>query len=206
MKSLVILGAGGHGKVVADVAAASGKYSTIIFLDDAFPELHEVSGWPVTGKLDTIGEQARGCTAIVALGNNNLRLKWLEKLNSLNVDIATIYHPKAIVAERVNIDVGTVLMAGSIVNIDTSIGKACIINTGSIIEHDNHLADGVHVSPGVQLGGGVVVGECTWIGLGASVIQNINIGEECIIGAGSVVLSAVENGETVAGCPAKKLK
>lgn len=206
MTSLVILGAGGHGKVVADAALASGDYSSISFLDDAFPELMEVCGWPVTGKLADISKQAQDCAAIVALGDNSLRLEWLEKLDGLGFDIATICHPESIVAERVNIGAGTVLMAGSIVNIDTSIGKGCIINTGSTIDHDNHLGDGVHISPGANLGGGVVIGERTWIGIGACVVQEINIGEECIVGAGSVVLHTVEKGTTVVGSPAKKLK
>lgn len=206
MRPLVILGAGGHGKVVADAAIASGEYSAISFLDDAFPELRAVSDWRVTGRPGDISKQAPDCAAIVAFGDNNLRLEWIDKLIGLGVEIVTIRHPRAVVAERVNIGAGTVLMAGSIVNIDTSVGKGCIINTGSTIDHDNRLGDGVHVSPGAHLGGGVVVGERAWIGIGACVIQNITIGAECIVGAGAVVIHPVEKGTTVGGCPARKLQ
>jgi sugar O-acyltransferase (sialic acid O-acetyltransferase NeuD family) len=205
MRPLVILGAGGHGKVVADAAAASGEFSSISFLDDSFPDTLEVSGWQVIGKLGDISKQAPGCAAIVALGDNDLRSEWLGKLIGLGIEVATIRHPMAIVAERVSIGEGTVLMAGSVINIDASVGKGCIINTGSTIDHDCLLGNCVHVSPGASLGGGVVVGECAWIGIGACVIHNINIGARCIVGAGSVVLQPVENGATVGGCPAKEL-
>lgn len=206
MKHLLILGAGGHGKVVADAAMASGDFSSISFLDDAFPDISEVSGWKVTGKPADINKQSSEFSAVVAFGDNILRSKWHDKLVEQNIEVATILHPGSVVAEGVKLGEGTVLMAGSVINTDSVVGKGCIINTGSTIDHDNQIGDFVHISPGTHLGGGVHIGAYTWIGIGSSVAHNISIGEKSTVGAGSVVLNNIKSCTTVGGCPAKELK
>ncbi|MGL5056525.1 MAG: acetyltransferase [Fusobacteriaceae bacterium] len=209
MKKVIIIGAGGHAKVVIDIILQRQKrlndnVEIIGILDDSFSETEEKRLFeiPVIGKLDKILELSKDIFYIIAIGNNKIRKKLAEKYSSINY-ITTI-HPSSIIAEKVEIDLGTVVMAGAIVNSYTKIGKHCIINTGSIVEHDNILSDYVHISPNATLCGGVKIGEETWIGAGATVIQGLEISKNVIVGAGSVVIGNIEKKNiTVIGVPAK---
>lgn len=203
MKVLGVLGASGHGKVVADAALLSG-WDSVVFYDDAWPNVKAVGPWSVEGKAEDLCRNSNKVDAsIVAIGNNQIRLEKLQLLIDNNVVIATVTHPNAIVSQYATIGVGTVVFAGSVLNAFVKVGDGCIINTGAIVDHDCIIADGVHVSPGAQLGGAVRVGRGSWVGLGASVKQCVCIGELATIGMGAAVVNDVDGGLTVVGIPAK---
>lgn len=189
---LTIIGASGHGRVVADIARLSG-YDAIEFLDDD-PSLSTCGSYPVVGKTD---EAADG-DFFVAVGNSAIR----ERL-SKNRNLITLIHPSAVVAEGVEIGEGTVVMAGAVINSGATIGRGVIVNTSSSIDHDCVVDDYCHVAVGAHLCGTVKVGKNTWIGAGATVINNVNICGGCTIGAGAVVINNIEKPGTYIGIPAK---
>ena len=196
MKALRIIGAGGHGRVVADIAEQLG-YSDIAFLDERFPELSSSGVWKVVGKaVGTILEEHA-----LAIGDNRKRLSLVEQLDVLPISLV---HPSAVVSPHARIGPGSVICAGAIVGPFAKLGRACIINTGASVDHDCELSDAVHVSPGAHLAGSVSVGKCTWIGIGATVRQNITIGKDAIVGAGAAVIDNVHDSARVGGVPAKE--
>ena len=201
-KNLLILGAGGHGKVVADTALGTGQWQQIAFLDDK-DGLHKVMGIPVIGKpIDFKSLKKDYKYAFVAVGNNKLRLEWIERLSNAGFKIPTIIHPVSFVSRTSSIGEGTVVMAGAIINASTNIGRGCIINTSSSVDHDCNLEDGVHISPGVHVGGTVSIGKCTWVCIGSSIANNTVIGKNAIIAAGASVIQNVPDNVMVAGVPA----
>lgn len=197
MNRLIIVGASGHGKVIADIAVRNG-YSDVVFLDDN-PALQECAGFPVVGK--TMEITRLDGDKIVAIGNPALRERIQE-----SVRMVTLVHPNATVSRRVTMGEGTVVMAGAVINSDAVIGKGCIINTGASVDHDCRLSDYVHISVGAHVAGTCRIGERTWIGAGATVSNNISICGDCTIGAGAVVIRDIEEIGTYVGCPAKKIK
>lgn len=198
MKQLVIIGASGHGKVVADIAKKN-EYSKIVFLDDN-ASLKECGGYPVVGNSSqAVGQK---CDTIVAIGNAAVRQKIQEALEASGVRIVSLVHPDAVIAESVGIGAGTVVMAGAVINPMTQIGKGCIINTCSSVDHDCVIGDYVHVSVGAHVAGSVHIGEKTWIGAGATVSNNVRICEHCMIGAGAVVVKNIAIEGTYKGVPA----
>ena len=206
-KKLAILGSGGHGKVVADAALLNEEWSQVVFYDDAYPEKVSNGQWAISGTYDDLlncFDQFSG--VIVAMGNNNARLAKTAELQEMGAKVVSIIHPEAVVSPYASIAPGCVVFAGVVINVDAEIGSACIINTGSVIEHDCRLYDGVHISPNAALGGQTVVGECSWIGIGAMTKQLITIGSGVQVGAGSIVIKSIPDGVTVAGNPAVVLK
>lgn len=202
MPNLLILGAGGHGKVVAEAALMSKKWKNVSFLDDN-EGLCNVIGIPVLGRLnDFILFKEEYKYAFVALGNNRLRMEWMERLSKIGFIIPTIIHPFSYVSEKSSIGNGTIIMAGAVVNVGTIIGRGCIINTSSSVDHDCIIEDGVHISPGAHIGGSVSIGEYTWICIGSCVANNIKIGKNVIVAAGAVVIRNVPDNVMVAGVPA----
>lgn len=202
MAKLLILGAGGHGKVVSEIAQLMKQWEEIAFLDDR-EDIPEVLGIPIVGKLaDLPALRSEYEYAFVAIGSNTARLKWTEKLNQHAFKIPILIHPSSTVSGKSTIGEGTVIMAGAVINTDATIGRSCIINTASTIDHDCILQDGVHTSPGTHLGGTVKVGERTWICIGATIINNIDIGCDSVIAAGAVVTKDVPSNVLVAGVPA----
>ena len=202
MKRLALLGASGHGKVVADAAIASG-WESVVFFDDAWPSRETNGSWSVIGDTDILLSGLQEYDGVVvAIGHCVTRLAKHRRLSQAGARIATIVHPKAIVGSGVAIGPGSVLMAGAIVNIDSTVGEACIINTGATIDHDVCLADGVHICPGAHLAGDVHVGTGSWIGIGAVVRQSLSIGAGVMVGAGSVIVKSIADGLTVIGNPA----
>lgn len=200
MNRLIIVGAGGHGKVIADIAYKNG-YTDISFLDDSAKE--ECMGFPVIGNSNEIEVFDDGNTDfVIGIGSNNTRKIIAEKYD---VNWIELIHPSAQIAFNVSIGKGTVVMAGAVVNAGTTIGKHCIINTSAVVEHDNFIKDYVHISPMVSLGGTVSVEESTHIGIGAVVKNNIDICGDCIIGAGAVVVKNIKDKGTYVGVPARRL-
>lgn len=203
---LAILGASGHGKVVADTAECCG-WQSVEFFDDAWPGLHTNAAWSVVG--DSAALMARLADfdgVVVAIGNNHIRHTKLLELRAAGACLVTLVHPAAIVSRYAAIDQGTVVFAGAVVNAEACIGQGAILNTGCSIDHDCVLGDAVHISPGVRLAGGVHVGDLSWVGIGASVRQLVRIGERVMVGAGSAVVSDIPNDVTVAGVPATRMR
>lgn len=197
MERLIIVGASGHGKVIADMALRNG-YTDIVFLDDN-PDIRECAGFPVIGRTADITKLDGD--KIVAIGNPVVR----ERIQS-TIQTVTLVHPDAAISRRVTLGEGTVVMAGAVVNSDAVIGKGCIINTGASVDHDCKLANFVHISVGAHVAGTCRIGQRTWIGVGATVSNNITVCGDCMIGAGSVVVRDIVEPGTYVGCPAKKIK
>ena len=193
-KEMYLYGAGGHAKVILDILEAQG-YEVTGVVDDN-PALTEFMGKPVLHGVKEVSP------VIISIGINGTRRKVVEKLNPTTV-YGTAIHPIAIVSPHATIEEGTVVMQGAIVQTGTQIGKHCIINTGASVDHDCVLENFVHISPHATLCGDVKVGEGTWIGAGAVVIQGIRIGKNCVIGAGSVVCKDVPDGVKAYGNPCK---
>ncbi len=198
---LVIIGAGGHGKVIADIALKNG-YKDICFADDS--AVGDCMGFSIVGTSKNIGMFNDGKTDfVVAVGNNKIR-KEITRLH--NVNWVSLIHPSAQIGTNVKIGKGTVVMAGAVINSCATVGNHCIINTCAVVEHDNVIADYVHISPKAALGGTVSVGECTHVGIGAVVKNNIDICENCIIGAGAAVVNNLKESAVYIGVPARKLR
>lgn len=196
LNRLIIIGASGHGKVIADIAIKNG-YKDIVFLDDD-ENVKECAGFLVVGKASQ-AESMNG-DKIVAIGDAKVRERIQEKLEN----VIKLIHPDAIVNRRVKIGEGSVVMAGVVINSDAVIGKGCIVNTGASVDHDCVVGNFVHISVGTHLCGTVTVGDKTWIGAGATVSNNVNICENCMIGAGAVVIKDIEEPGTYVGVPAKR--
>lgn len=207
MSALLIVGAGGHGKIVADLARALGRWEKIAFLDDKFPESSTVSEWEIIGKISDAKSFLHDFPeAVVAIGANSLRLKVMKKMLNEGFRCPVLIHPDASVSRSAKLGVGTVACVQSAIDIDSTIGMGVIINAGATIAHDCILGDGVHVSPGGRVSGGVTVGECTWLGSGAIVKELVSIGRKVIVGAGSVVIRDVPDQVTVVGVPSRIIK
>lgn len=202
---LLIIGASGHGKVVADIALKIKRWDKIAFLDDN--ELSHTSlDLNIIGKSTDFYEYLHEYEMFVAIGYNEIREKIQNQLEQVGASIPVLVHPNAVLGEQVEIQPGTVIMAGVIVNSCTKIGKGCIINTGAIIEHDNIIENYSHISPGVCIAGTVRVGEGTWLGIGSIISNNISITSKCIIGAGAVVIKNINLPGTYIGNPARKVE
>jgi len=207
MKELLIIGAGGHGKVVADTARIAKRWEKIVFLDDEYPQLDKIASWDVVGRIKNLSDHNPESTDVcIAMGSNKKRMVLINECKNKGYSVPEIIHSSATVADDVFIGEGTVVFAGSVINIGARVGVGNIINTSSVVEHDCRTGDGVHLSPGVNLAGNVAVGDYTWVGIGASVINNISIGENVIIGAGAVVVCDIEKNIVAYGVPAKKIK
>ncbi len=203
MRRLAILGASGHGKVVAEIAELTG-WDEVVFFDDAFPSVKKIGIWPVKGATEDLVTDADMYTAaIVAIGDNQLRLEKSKYLLSRGLKLGTLIHPCSIVSKYAEIDAGTVVMAGAVINPFVSVGVGSIINTSCSIDHDCILSEGVHVSPGAHVAGGVSVGEMSWLGIGSIVKQGVEIGASVIVAAGAVVINDVPRNSMVKGIPAK---
>ncbi len=201
-KKIILIGAGGHGRVAADIAKKNG-YSEIAFLDDN-KTTTQYAEYAVLGKTDTAKEYP-DCDFVVSIGDAIVRQKLQEQLEQEYLSVISLIHPDAVIADDVEIGRGTVIMAGAVVNPGARIGCGCIINTCSSVDHDCFIEDYVHVSVGAHVAGMVHIGARTWIGTGVTVSNNVSICEDCMIGAGAVVIKNIEIQGTYIGVPAKMI-
>jgi len=203
-KKLLIIGASGHGKVVADIALKMKKWSHIAFLDDD-ESLKQSLGLDVIGTSKDTDEYINDWDFFVAIGSNSTREKIQVNLNSKGATIPILIHPHAIIGEEVEIASGTVVMAGAIINSSTKIGEGCIINTAASVDHDNLIEDFVHISPGVRLAGTVKVGHGSWVGIGSVVSNNKEIAACTILGAGALVVKDIIESGVYVGVPVRRV-
>lgn len=205
-KKVIIIGAGGHAKVIADIIEKSGD-EVVGFLDDNKENgATVIKNYKVIGDLNNRFAMAvtkKDVEFIIAIGDNKKRE---EISHSPNLKFYTAIHPSAQIGIDVNIGEGSVIMANSVINSSVQIGKHCIVNTGAIVEHDNIIEDFVHISPNASLGGTVKIGESTHLGIGSIVKNNITICKNCTIGAGAVVVKDILEEGTYVGVPARGIK
>lgn len=207
---LVIWGASGHARVVADMVRLIGKFNIIGFLDnvDLGRKGAEFCGALILGGAEQL-EQLRIKNIrhiILGFGDCQARLALSSITNQFGFELATIVHPSAVVASDVTIGAGTVIMAGAVINPGSTIGGNSIINTSASIDHDCVIKNGAHIGPGAHIGGGVTIGQGSWIGIGAIIKDKIKIGNNAIIGAGAVVLKDIPDGVVAFGVPAKIIR
>ena len=205
MKRLLVVGAGGHGAVVADAALSTGDWGTVAFVDDRAAELVTPLGLEVVGTTKELpGLVGQYDAAVVAIGDADIRLRVLEACGKLRFLLPVIAHRSSVISPFATLSPGCVVFAQAVVNPGARLGRACIVNTAASIDHDCELDDGVHVCPGAHLAGNVRVGASTWIGIGAVVREGITVGNNVVVAAGSVVVKDVECNVTVMGVPARR--
>jgi sugar O-acyltransferase (sialic acid O-acetyltransferase NeuD family) len=203
MKRLAILGASGHGKVVADTAECCG-WQTIEFFDDAWPQVASNGVWPVVGTTNDLLKRAREFDGVlVAIGNNSVRRTKIDQLKAVGAQLPVLVHPASIVSRYATIGPGTVVFGSAVVNAYASVGEGSILNTGCSVDHDCIVGACVHISPGARLAGAISVGDESWIGIGASIRQVLRIGSNVIVGAGAAVVCDISDNMTVTGVPAR---
>lgn len=204
---LVIWGASGHARVVADIVRLQGVYKIVGFLDDVSPHRHgtEFCGEKILGGREQIETlRNKGITNILlGFGDCRMRLELTRFLQEQGFSLPITIHPSAIVAHDVVIGPGTVIAAGAVVNPGVRIGSSVIINTAASVDHECTIQDAAHICPGVHLAGRVTVGEAAWVGIGAIVIDKVRIGARAVIGAGAVVIHDIPDDVTAFGIPAK---
>ena len=206
MKRLAILGASGHGKVIAEIALST-DWDSVEFYDDAFPVKALLDSYSIHGGLDKLLEKSNFYDGFhVAIGDNKTRLNILNQLLRLNFPCPNIISRSAVVSQSVSLGAGISIMENVVVNAKTILGDGVILNTSCSVDHDCNIASGVHISPGAHLAGDVSVGICSWVGIGSSIIQGKVIGDDSIIGAGSTVINNIPSGVTAVGVPSKIIK
>lgn len=203
-KRLGVIGAGGHGKVVADVAERAG-WPQIVFFDVRFGEGDRAHAyWPLVA----VPEDAavNGCDGyFVAIGNGHVRQQWCEWLQDNDLPLVSLIDPAAVVSNYVTIEAGVLIVAGAVVNVDSCLSVGAIVNTRASVDHDCHIGPYSHICPAAALAGTVSVGAHSWLGIGSQVKQGVCIGDDVVVGAGATVVSDISNNLTVVGTPARSL-
>lgn len=203
---VIILGNGGHSRVIQEMLLSIQGYEIIAILDDKYRDEEQENGVYYAPFASLQKFIAKDVKVIIAIGDNKLRKKIACSIDLKKDQYLTIVHPSAVVSHSSKIGNGTVVMPNAVINAHAEIGEHCIINTGAIIEHDNRIGDYTHVSPNATLTGNVSVEEGVHIGASATIIPGVKVGYWSIVGAGSTVLQHIPSLSTVVGCPAKIIK
>jgi len=187
-RTLLIIGAGGHGKAVAEAALLSGNWQRIVFADDRWPELKEWAGWPVVAKgADIVHLRASVHGAIAAIGNNGLRSRFVQAIDAAGLPLVSIIHPRAYVSDSALLGEGVAIMACAMVGTDARLGKATIVNASATVDHDAALGDFAHLGVGVQLAGGVRIGARAWLQAGCCAGYGVEVAEDVVLAPGAVL-------------------
>lgn len=200
-KNIIIIGAGGHAKVIADIIIKNND-NLVGYLDDNKKD-DKLIGFPILGSLNDINKYIDKVEFVIGIGDNYIRRDISQKYNA---QWYTAIHPNSTLSIDASLGEGSVIMANAIINTSARVGKHCIINTGSIIEHDNNIQDYSHVSPNSTLCGNVKIGRLTHIGAGATIKNNISICAEVVVGAGAVVVKNILEKGIYVGVPSKKIR
>jgi len=206
---VVIIGAGGHARVIYECLRYDKNIEPVAFIDNKFGDGSElIMNIPVLGPHSVIPNLiSKGIKGfIVGVGDNKIRALHFKKLKDLGLEPINAIHPTANLAYNIKIGKGVCIGISSTINTNAEIGDNCIINTGAIIEHEAHIGENVHIAPGTSIAGRVNVKNGTFIGIGSVVKEYLNIGENVIIGAGSVVLNDIPDDMVAVGSPAKIIK
>lgn len=206
MRKVVLVGHGGHAKVVHDVIRSSVEFEVVAFLDDKYEcvQLHDgITTGPIMHAMNLIKNW--NPSFFVAIGQNNIRANLVQFLRKKGASFGTFIHPSAFVSPSASLGAGTVVMPGAVVNAAANVGQHVIVNSCAVVEHDSFVGDFAHVSPGACVAGGAIIGEFAHIGLNATILPQKIVGNYSIVGAGAVVLEDVESGSNVVGIPAKKI-
>lgn len=199
---VMIIGSGGHAKVVIDAINKQRIYEIIGLIDDYRQVGETTMDIPVVGKVSDISDhKGINCSWIIAVGDNKGRNSIYSRVIELRLNYINVIHPSATIGSDVDLGVGNFIAAGAIINSGTTIGSHCIINTGAQLDHDNKIEDFVSVAPKAALAGSVVVGRGTYIGMGVNVIERIVIGRQTVIGAGSLVNRDIPRFKVAYGVP-----
>jgi len=203
---VVIYGAGGHGRVVADIIEQIGGCSIVGLVDDD-PALQGrcIGAYRVLGDRKVLRSLREGGVGrcIVAIGSNSVRGELAALAKGLGLELMTVIHPGAHISPGATIGEGSVVEACSVVKTGSSVGRLAIINSCVSIGHDTVLAEGVHISPGASIAGWVEIGEGTHIGMGASVIAGVKIGKNVVVGANAAVIRDLPDNVVAVGVPAR---
>ena len=206
---IIIIGAGGHGRVVLDIVRAAGLYRPVGFID-ANPLLQgeRIDGLRVIGDPSNLGLlKERGIEgAIVAIGDNATRRRYAKAVDQCDMTLINAIHPSANVASTCTVGRNVVVAAGAVACAHCQIGDSAILNTACIVDHESIVGHSAHVCPGARLAGRVIVEPGAFVGIGATVIQMVRIGADAVVGAGAVVIQDVPASSTVVGVPARIIK
>jgi sugar O-acyltransferase (sialic acid O-acetyltransferase NeuD family) len=207
---ILIIGAGGHGQVVADILLRMKEHDASVdpigYLDDnAGLNKRSLLGIPVLGTVDQLSTIPHD-GVVVALGDNRVREKVFNEMLANGENMVIARHPKAVMAPDVHIGPGTMICAGVVVNPAANIGCNVILNTGCTIDHHNRIGDHVHIAPGSHLGGEVHIGAGSLVGIGATVMPGKHVGSHCIVGAAALVQQDIPDGSTAIGVPARIIR
>lgn len=200
--NILLIGAGGHGLVLAEIAKLIG-YKNIYFLDDEYDKDYP---YEIIGGIDDFFLYKDDYDFFVSIGSNDIRKAITAKIYSNNCKLVNLIHPSAIISDSVQLSEGIAIMPNTVINSKSKIGQGAIINTASSIDHETIIGNFVHISPGCHLAGQVLIEDMCWLGIGCNVINGIRICEKCIIGAGSTIIREIQKSGTYAGTPVRRIE
>lgn len=188
LRTLLVLGAGGHGKSVAEAALLSGEWQRVCFLDDRWPQLEAVCGIDVIGDLDSLLEPGLSVAGgIAAVGNNSLRKAWVERIKAAGIEVVSIVHPRAWISPSAHIGQGVAVLAMAVIGTDARLGRGAIVNAGAVVDHDVCIGDFAHLGVGVNLAGGVQVGASAWLQAGCSAGYGVSVASGDVVAPGTAL-------------------